>query len=85
MRLISAGSLVRAQSGPFFKVPGEPSPAREARALPSPIASERRVSKSKMPDVVQAGRHPARVVSLVCFIVKRAPRNMLLMRPYLGW
>jgi hypothetical protein len=38
-------------------------------------------NKSKMPDVAQASRHPARVVSLVCFIAKREPPNTPLTRP----
>jgi hypothetical protein len=38
-------------------------------------------NKSKMPDVAQSSRHPARVVSLVCFIAKREPLNMPLKRP----
>jgi hypothetical protein len=40
-------------------------------------------NKSEMPDVDQTGRHPARVVSLVCFIVKRVPPNTPLTRLYL--
>ncbi len=36
-----------------------------------------------MPDVAQLSRHPARIVSLVRFIVKRVPPNMPLTRPYL--
>ena len=49
MRLISAGSLVRAQSGPLLKVrEGEaPSSAREARALPIRFTDEPRVSKKQ--------------------------------------
>src|SRR6266446_1303745 len=48
MRLISAGSLVRAQSGPLVKVrEGEaPSSAREARALPIRFTDEPRVKQN---------------------------------------
>jgi hypothetical protein len=38
-------------------------------------------NKSRMPDVAQASRHPARVVSLVCLIVKRVPPSTPLTRP----
>jgi len=38
-------------------------------------------NKRKMPDVAQASRHPARVVSLVYFIAKREPPNTPLTRP----
>jgi hypothetical protein len=38
-------------------------------------------NKSKVPDVAQASRHPARVVSLIGFSVKRAPPNTPLKRP----
>jgi hypothetical protein len=37
--------------------------------------------KSKMPDVAQSSRHPARVVSLIGFSVKLAPPNTPLKRP----